>query len=107
MKLRVPRRLHEQARQCADLVEDSLQDWIKNACKHYVCGRLGSVAKRQIIPDATREETAVITVPDMPLSPGEVRCAIEAAVAYCRQHTPPAFDTKTVYQGEYIIEATE
>jgi len=107
MKLRISRQLHASALRCSAAVDDTLGDWIRNACRHFKAGRIPAVANRDDARFATRDGSTVVTIPEIDAPLDQIRLAIASAVVYCEARTPPPFDVKSVYQGDFIIESED
>ena len=90
MKLRISETLHDKAKNCADLVGDSLSRWCGLAIKHARKGTFLGVAIDETLLDATRESSTVITV-DGDIEASSYRRIIAMAVAFCEDRNPKPF----------------
>jgi hypothetical protein len=103
IKIRLDKSLLQRARICADAVDASLSDWCKLALRALRKGELKNVAKGAKHKNATREGSAVCTLPCEKGEVDEMRAAIQSAVVYCEKKRKKAFKCSLVEGRDYVV----
>ena len=103
MKLRIEKSLLARARTCADEVDMPLSKWAALALRHWRDGKVGRVATRKKSGNATREGSTVCTLPGDQGDSGDMRSALEAAVAWCEKRRHKPFKTDMVEGRDYVV----
>ena len=100
MKLRIEKSLLTRARTCADEVDMPLSKWASLALRYYRDGKISRVATSKKSGNATRSGSVVCTLPGDQGESGDMRTALEAAVAWFEKRRPAPFKTDMVEGGE-------
>ena len=102
LKLRITRELHARAKDCADMIDVPLSEFARRCEKHYLSGKLQSVAISDNLISATTEK-AVVSLNMTHLDADTARRALAAGVIYAEGRNPKPF--RTNLEGvDYLIE---
>ena len=108
MKLRISRELHERAKGCADAVGEPLTRWCWLAVRAAGRGKFAGVADDEILVDATRDGSTVVTVHECgTIDADGYRRGIAAAVLFCEARNPRPVATGLVEGRDYLVAKGE